>query len=88
MADASAAAGAGASGSGSATAAVETATATSTESIGAEGGRGKEKEKAGGELEEESVYREKELTELETLISPELKDDVGCSVTGLYDLVG
>jgi ubiquitin carboxyl-terminal hydrolase 14 len=38
-------------------------------------------------LEEESVYREKELTELETLISPELKDDVGCSVTGLYDLV-
>jgi len=85
MADASAAAGAG--GSGNATAAVEAMTATSTESTGVDRGKGKEKEKAGGELEEESVYREKELTELETLISPELKDDVGCSVTGLYDLV-
>jgi len=55
---------------------------------GTEEGKGKEKEKAGGELEDESVYREKELKELETLISPELKGDVGCSVAGLYELVG
>jgi len=41
-----------------------------------------------GELEEESVYRSRELTELEGLVDPSLKDDFGCSLTGLYDLVG
>jgi ubiquitin carboxyl-terminal hydrolase 14 len=41
----------------------------------------------GGALEDESVYRTKELKELEELVSPQLKEDVGCSVTGLYDLV-
>ncbi|KIM61831.1 hypothetical protein SCLCIDRAFT_1178973 [Scleroderma citrinum Foug A] len=40
-----------------------------------------------GELEEESVYRSRELTELEGLVDPSLKDDFGCSLTGLYDLV-
>lgn len=40
------------------------------------------------ELEDESVYRARELTELEALVDPELKADFGCSVTGLYDLVG
>lgn len=40
-----------------------------------------------GELEDESVYRAKELSELEALVDPELKADYGCSVTGLYDLV-
>ncbi|KIJ64270.1 hypothetical protein HYDPIDRAFT_90832 [Hydnomerulius pinastri MD-312] len=40
-----------------------------------------------GDLEEESVYRTKELSELEGLVDPELKEDFGCSVTGLYDLV-
>jgi len=38
-------------------------------------------------LEEESVYRERERAELEALISPDVKDDVGASATGLYDLV-
>ena len=41
-----------------------------------------------GELEDESVYRARELSELEALVDPELKADFGCSVTGLYDLVG
>jgi len=43
---------------------------------------------SGGELEDESVYRARELGELEALADPELKQDFGCSVTGLYDLVG
>ncbi|KAG8215408.1 hypothetical protein J3R82DRAFT_9015 [Butyriboletus roseoflavus] len=40
-----------------------------------------------GELEDESVYRARELSELEALVDPELKADFGCSVTGLYELV-
>jgi ubiquitin carboxyl-terminal hydrolase 14 len=39
-------------------------------------------------LEEESVYRERERAELEALISPDVKGDIGASATGLYDLVG
>ncbi|KAF8622639.1 hypothetical protein AX15_006887 [Amanita polypyramis BW_CC] len=39
------------------------------------------------ELEDEAVYRAKELTELEGLIHPDLKQDEGCSVSGLYELV-
>lgn len=42
----------------------------------------------GGDLEDESVYREKEIQELEGLVSPDLKADIGCSLAGLYDLVG
>lgn len=41
-----------------------------------------------GELEDESVYREKEAKELVELVDPELKKDIGASLTGLYDLVG
>jgi len=41
-----------------------------------------------GDLEEESVYRAREQQELEGLVSPDLTSDYGCSVTGLYDLVG
>ncbi|KAJ3487917.1 hypothetical protein NLI96_g3205 [Meripilus lineatus] len=48
---------------------------------------GKGKEVAGGELEDEWVYREKESKELEELIHPDLKADTGCSVSGLYELV-
>jgi ubiquitin carboxyl-terminal hydrolase 14 len=48
----------------------------------------KGKSAAGAALEDESVYRTKELKELEELVSPRLKGDVGCSVSGLYDLVG
>lgn len=48
----------------------------------------KGKDVAVAELEEEWVYREKELKELEELVHPDLKADVGCSVNGLYELVG
>lgn len=66
-----------------------TTTATpATEATEAEAGKGKEKETNTVDLEDESVYREKEISELEALISPEIKGDVGCSVSGLYDLVG
>ncbi|KAG2130373.1 hypothetical protein DEU56DRAFT_815676 [Suillus clintonianus] len=40
-----------------------------------------------GDLEEESVYRARELEELEGLVDSDVKSDYGCSVTGLYDLV-
>jgi ubiquitin carboxyl-terminal hydrolase 14 len=40
------------------------------------------------ELEDESKYRERELAELEALINPDIKEDVGASATGLYELVG
>lgn len=67
----------------------EVAAPTSATANGAEiAGEDKGKKVDGGELEEESVYREKELSELESLISPDLKEDIGCSVSGLYDLVG
>ena len=46
------------------------------------------KPEEGGDLEDESVYRKKELEELEALISPDVKGDVGASPTGLYELVG
>lgn len=49
---------------------------------------GKGKEVAGGDLLDETVYREKEQKELEALIDPSLKADTGSSVSGLYDLVG
>ncbi|CAK5271499.1 unnamed protein product [Mycena citricolor] len=41
----------------------------------------------GGDLEEESVYRDKELAELQSLVDPTIKADTGASVSGLYDLV-
>lgn len=44
--------------------------------------------KEGGELEDESIYRSKEVKELDALVDPTLKNDIGCSVSGLYDLVG
>lgn len=43
---------------------------------------------AGDELQPEEWYREREKTELEALIDPSIKADVGASQTGLYDLVG
>ena len=42
----------------------------------------------GGELEPESVYHAKEVQELDALLDPELKRDVGSSPAGLYELVG
>lgn len=46
------------------------------------------KPEEGGDPEDESVYRKKELEELEALISPDVKADIGASPTGLYELVG
>ncbi|KAJ7270677.1 hypothetical protein B0H12DRAFT_1229171 [Mycena haematopus] len=66
-----------------------TAVASSSEMDVVEGdgeGKGKAKED-GGALEPESVYRARELAELEGLVDSELKSDVGCSVSGLYELV-
>jgi len=84
MADASASAAAPAGESSG-----STSVATATTAQGGEAGesKGKEKEKVDGELDEESAYREKEVKELEALLSPELQNDVGCSVSGLYDLI-
>ena len=42
---------------------------------------------AGGELEDESVYRAREREELEALMDEDVKKDTGASVSGLYDLV-
>jgi ubiquitin carboxyl-terminal hydrolase 14 len=42
----------------------------------------------GDELQPEELYREREKTELEALIDPSIKADIGASQTGLYDLVG
>lgn len=42
----------------------------------------------GGELDPESVYRRAELSELEALLPPDVRADVGCSPTGLFELVG
>ena len=47
-----------------------------------------EQSTAGDELQPEEWYREREKTELEALIDPSIKADVGASQTGLYDLVG
>ena len=60
--------------------------ATTTEGENADAEKGKTV--AGAELEDESVYREKEGKELEALIHPEIKSDVGASSTGQYELVG
>jgi ubiquitin carboxyl-terminal hydrolase 14 len=73
------------SGSTTETTAENTAASASTATTGEEG---KGKEIAVGELEEESVYRQNEIKELDALVDPELKNDVGCSLSGLYDLVG
>ncbi|KAF8192747.1 cysteine proteinase [Mycena galopus ATCC 62051] len=81
-------AGAGASGDVEMADAGAPAVATSSSAMEMEGeDKGKAKEEAGGALEAESVYRARELAELEGLVDPGLKDDVGCSVSGLYELV-
>jgi len=51
-------------------------------------GKGKEKAKEAvpGELEDEGVLREREAKEFEASIDPELKADIGASVTGLFEL--
>ena len=36
----------------------------------------------------EAAYRDRDRRELEELVDQELRGDVGCSISGLYDLVG
>lgn len=43
---------------------------------------------AGGELEDEEVYRQRERKELMELVGEEVRNDLGSSWTGLYELVG
>ncbi|KAJ7153476.1 hypothetical protein C8R43DRAFT_1002161 [Mycena crocata] len=64
--------------------AVPSISAMEVEGEGADKGKAKEE---GGALEDESVYREREFAELEGLVDAGLKTDVGCSVSGLYELV-
>ena len=40
------------------------------------------------DLEDESVYRERERGQLEKLVHPDIQNDVGCSLTGQYELIG
>lgn len=62
--------------------------ATTTESTAVVEGEDKTKQTVLGEFEDEVVVRKREAAELETLISPQVKADVGASATGLYELVG
>ncbi|KAF7369836.1 Ubiquitin carboxyl-terminal hydrolase [Mycena venus] len=69
-------------------AAPATAATASSAEMDVEGeGKAKAKDEAGGALEAESIYRARELEELEGLVDQGLKTDVGCSVSGLYELV-
>jgi ubiquitin carboxyl-terminal hydrolase 14 len=62
-------------------------TSATTAGAGAEGGA-KVEGLADGEIAEESVYHTKEVAELAALVHADVVDDVGCSVSGLYELVG
>ena len=42
----------------------------------------------GGDLEDESICRAREAAEFEALVDSSLKNDLGCSTTGFYELVG
>jgi ubiquitin carboxyl-terminal hydrolase 14 len=67
---------------------VEMADATApAESTSTAAGATENENKNPDELEDEAVYRGKEIAELESLIHPDLKQDVGSSVSGLYELV-
>ena len=70
--------------------ATATATASATASNN-EAATANDKGKApvlGGDLEDESIYRGKEVAEFEALVDSSLKNDSGCSTSGLYELVG
>jgi ubiquitin carboxyl-terminal hydrolase 14 len=70
-------------------AATATASATATTSND-ENTSTQDKGKAvpGGDLEDEGIYRAKEAGEFEALVDSSLKNDLGCSTTGFYELVG
>lgn len=74
---------------------VEMADASTAPAVSTEGGAavaatgdGKEKAVVLGEPEDEIELRKKEAAELAQLIDEDTKKDVGCSATGLYELVG
>jgi ubiquitin carboxyl-terminal hydrolase 14 len=72
---------------------VEMSDATPVPAVSAEGvalvvGGDYDKEVVPGEPEDEIKLRKKETAELAQLIDEDVKRDVGCSATGLYDLVG
>jgi ubiquitin carboxyl-terminal hydrolase 14 len=68
---------------------VATATAASSNNGEATTKEDKGKEPVlGGDLEEEGIYRAREAAEFEALVDSGLKNDLGCSTTGLYELVG
>jgi ubiquitin carboxyl-terminal hydrolase 14 len=69
-----------------ATIATATATASSTEETTTKEDKGKGPV-LGGDLEEEGIYRAREAAEFEALVDSSLKNDLGCSTTGLYELV-
>ena len=62
--------------------------ATTTDATAVVEGEDTSKQTVPGELEDEAVARKREAAELEALISPQVKADVGASATGLYELVG
>ena len=67
------------------------ATAAATTSNGEETTNKEDKGKGpvlGGDLEDEGVYRAREAAEFQALVDSSLKNDLGCSTTGLYELVG
>jgi len=70
------------------------ADASSAPAVSTEGGAvaatgdGKDKAAVLGEPEDEVALRKKEAAELSQLIDDDTKNDVGCSATGLYELVG
>jgi ubiquitin carboxyl-terminal hydrolase 14 len=61
---------------------------TMTDVSAAAEGQDKGKGVVAGELEDESVYREREVKELAELVDAGVRKDIGASQTGLYDLVG
>ena len=70
-----------------ATIATATATASNDEDPITKEGKGKGPV-LGGDLEDEGIYRAREAAEFEALVDSSLKNDLGCSTTGLYELVG
>ncbi|KAF4612078.1 hypothetical protein D9613_003868 [Agrocybe pediades] len=64
------------------------ASTTAAPAVPAEGEEGKGKEAAkADEPEDELALRQKEAAELAQLVNDDLKKDIGCSTTGLYELV-
>ena len=94
MANADVGAGANVSAGGEAAAATTAAVTATTGDAGVsaatvdEAVKDKGKGVEAGELEEESVYLDREISQMRALLDPSVMGDMGGSYTGLYDLVG